>query len=240
MKAWSDTEDMLLSRRRFFRQAGVLAGAVTLGTQGAGAMSGGQYSAYCASRDASSRAFRNWAISRWKRFQRHGPLAVQPLRRGYADAYTNRECRDLFAGLYLSDRFGDLTEFCLWDNYVTSMQQAILRDDEPSLAWFVPETLSEGVGRAAREWDAGPQVLRGNEVQQWLEGWKLPPSIAWLAELHHVEARLDESETATVLRSRTREGFVIFLAVGSWCDPTGTLPRVYVDRLPATRVTRIR
>ncbi|MCS7303635.1 MAG: hypothetical protein NZ602_00805 [Thermoguttaceae bacterium] len=44
------------------------------------------------------------------------PLALRPVRRGYAEIKDNGGCLgELYAGLYAVEAFEDLIDFCLWE-----------------------------------------------------------------------------------------------------------------------------
>lgn len=165
---------------------------------------------------ASKKAFFQWARPRWLSYTSRSPLGLRPLRRGYAEVQDEKgRLVELYAGEYPLDAFEDFLDFCLWETYISSLHQSLLRDDEPDLDWFVPLPLEEGIAQAWETWKGSPLVLQGEEIQDWLGDYLLPDSIRWIIQLPHRLARVEEEEDemAMVFLSATQQGYSVLLAI---------------------------
>lgn len=162
---------------------------------------------------ASAESFSQWAGERWLSYSCRSPVAIRPVRRGYAEAEDERgRVVELYAGLYPLETFEDLVDFSLWETYIASLHQSLLRDEEPDLSWFVPISLEEAISEVFESWQSS-EILDGKAIQDWFGGYPLPERIRWFAELHHRLAKAEESEQSIVFLSVAEEGYGVFLAL---------------------------
>ena len=104
-------------------------------------------------------------------------------------------------------------DFCLWETYISSLHQSLLRDEEPDLSWFAPDRPKEGIRKAWDVWMHSPLILQQEAIQDWFASRPLPESLRWFVLLQHRLARVEEDEAATVFLSAAQEGYAVLLAI---------------------------
>jgi len=157
----------------------------------------------------SKERFNSWLSEQWAHFKEIGPLKIKPSKKTHCKGELDGVEKDFYAAVYSANDFSNYMEFAFYELHICSLFQSIVRDSQPDMENFFPESIRAVQRDSFDTWSNPNHVIRGNDLSTRIGAYELPSQLGWLKSITPIEG----TEWEEGFSIRTSDGYVTLLIV---------------------------